>query len=122
MKIAKLKTKVVNFVKENKWTLVRLGVMVVAAGIVPDVGYAQNTSTANGQITTISEPLTRVQNLMTGAVPTAIVTIGAAVGGASWALNIDNQIAKTAMRVVGGGSIALGAAGFISQTTAFLIP
>ena len=122
MKIAELKTKVVNFVKENKWTLVRLGVMAVAVGLVPDVSYAQNTSTANGNITTISEPLTRMQNLMTGAVPTAIVTIGAALGGASWAMNIENQVTKTAMRVVGGGSVALGAAGFISQTTAFLIP
>ena len=122
MKIAELKTKVVNFVKENKWTLVRLGVMAVAVGLVPDVSYAQNTSTANGNITTISEPLTRMQNLMTGAVPTAIVTIGAALGGASWAMNIENQVTKTAVRVVGGGSVALGAAGFISQTTAFLIP
>ena len=122
MKIAEIKTKVVNFVKENKWTLVRLGVMAVAVGLVPDVSYAQNTSTANGNITTISEPLTRMQNLMTGAVPTAIVTIGAALGGASWAMNIENQVTKMAMRVVGGSSVAIGAAGFINQTTGFLIP
>lgn len=32
------------------------------------------------------------------------------------------QITKTAMRVVGGGSVALGAATFVSQTTGFLIP
>ena len=120
MKIAELKTKVVNFVKENKWTLARLGVVALAAGIVPEVSYAQNTTTST--VTTITGPLTTMQNLMTGPVPTAITTIGAAVGGASWAMNIENQITKTAMRVVGGGAVALGAAGFISQTAGFLIP
>ena len=116
MKIAELKTKVKNFVKENKWTLARLGVVALAAGIVPEVSYAQNTTTST--VTTITGPLTTMQNLMTGPVPTAITTIGAAVGGAS----IENQITKTAMRVVGGGAVALGAAGFISQTAGFLIP
>ena len=120
MKIAEIKTKVVNFVKENKWTLARLGVMALAAGIVPDVSYAQNTTTST--VTTITGPLTTMQNLMTGPVQTAITTIGAAVGGASWAMNIENQVTKTAMRVVGGGAVALGAAGFISQTAGFLIP
>lgn len=32
------------------------------------------------------------------------------------------QITKTAMRVVGGGSVALAAATFVNQTTGMLIP
>ena len=115
-----IKTKVVNFVKENKWTLARLGVMALAAGIVPDVSYAQNATTSG--ITQVTEPLERMRDLMTGPVPTGIATIGAAVGGASWALNIENQVTKTAMRVVGGSAVALGAAGFIPNTAGFLIP
>ncbi len=126
MKIAEIKTKVVSFVKENKWTLVRLGVMAMAAGIVPDVSYAQNATgaatTGDGGITAISRPLENFRQLMTGPVPTAVATIGVALGGASWAMNIENQVTKMAMRVVGGSSVAIGAAGFINQTTGFLIP
>ena len=120
MKIAKIKAKVVNFVKENKWMLMKMGVMALAAGIVPDVSYAQNGTTSN--ITQITNPLNSMRDLMTGPVPTGIATIGAAVGGASWALNIESQITKTAMRVVGGSGVALGAAGFIQNTAGFLIP
>ena len=126
MKIAELKTKVVNFAKENKWTLARLGVMALVAGIVPEVSYAQNATgaatTGDGGITAISQPMERFRQLMTGPVPTAVATIGVAVGGASWAMNIENQVTKMAMRVVGGSSVAIGAAGFINQTTGFLIP
>ena len=111
---------IVKFLKKHKWTLARLGVMALAAGIVPEVSYAQNATTSN--ITQITNPLNSMRDLMTGAVPTGIATIGAAVGGASWALNIENQVTKTAMRVVGGSAVALGAAGFISNTAGFLIP
>ena len=120
MKIAKIKAKVVNFVKENKWMLMKMGVMALAAGIVPDASYAQNTTTSS--ISQITNPLNSMRDLMTGPVPTGIATIGAAVGGASWALNIESQITKTAMRVVGGSGVALGAAGFIQNTAGFLIP
>ena len=130
MKIAEVKAKVVNFLKENKWMLLKMGVMALAAGIVPDVSYAQTVNLGNGTdgmtgdggVTAISRPLSRFSNLMTGPVPTAIATIGVAVGGASWAMNIENQVTKMAMRVVGGSSVAIGAAGFINQTTGFLIP
>ncbi len=74
------------------------------------------SGTTDDTISVITQPLSRMENLMSEPVPKAIVTIGAATGAASWALNIENQITKTAMRVVGGGSVAL------SQTTGFLIP
>ena len=103
--------RIAKFFQRHKWTIFKMGVMALAVEFIPDVSYAQNTTTST--VTTITGPLTTMQNLMTGPVPTAITTIGAAVGGASWA---------TAMRVVGGGAVALGAAGFISQTAGFLIP
>ena len=117
-----LKSKVKNFLKANRWTLVRIGLAAVTLAIMPDsVSYAQS-GTTDDTISVLTQPLSRMENLMSGPVPKAIVKIGAATGAASWALNIENQITKTAMRVVGGGSVALGAATFISQTTGFLIP
>ena len=122
MSTKNLKDKAEKFLKENRWTLARIGLAVAAVVIMPDsVSYAQ-TASASSNISVITDPLNRMETLMSGPVPKAIVTIGAATGAASWALNIENQITKTAMRVVGGGSVALGAATFISQTTGFLIP
>lgn len=122
VKIKALKEKTSKFLKENRWTLTRMGLAMAAVILMPDsVSYAQS-GTTDDTISVLTQPLSRMENLMAGPVPKAIVTIGAATGAASWALNIENQITKTAMRVVGGGSVALGAATFVSQTTGFLIP
>lgn len=122
-------------VKENKIFTLRIALMAACAlSVMPDsVTYAQSLTdgtsvtvggvTANGnEIGVLTGPLARVSALMQGPVPKAIVTIGAVIGGASWAMNIENQIVKTAMRVVGGGSVSLAAATFINQSTSFLIP
>ncbi len=109
--------KVVKFIKSNKWAFIQMGLVAVVMGFMPDsVTYAQS-GTSDDTISVLTKPLSRMESLMSGPVPKAIVTIGAATGAASWALNIENQVTKTAMRVVGGGSVALGAATFISQTT-----
>ena len=122
VKIKALKEKTSKFLKENRWALTRMGLAMAAVILMPDsVSYAQS-GTTDDTISVLTQPLSRMENLMSGPVPKAIVTIGAATGAASWALNVENQITKTAMRVVGGGSVALGAATFVSQTTGFLIP
>ena len=122
VKIKAFKEKALKFLKENRWELTRMGLAMAAVILMPDsVSYAQS-GTTDDTISVLTQPLSRMENLMAGPVPKAIVTIGAATGAASWALNIENQITKTAMRVVGGGSVALGAATFVSQTTGFLIP
>ena len=122
MNVGKFKNAAKKFVQENRWAMIRIMLVVAVVIIFPDsVTYAQ-TGTTDDTIAVITKPLSRMESLMSGPVPKAIVTIGAALGAASWALNVENQITKTAMRVVGGGSVALGAATFISQTTGFLIP
>jgi type IV secretory pathway VirB2 component (pilin) len=118
----KIKWQVTKFLRENRWTLTRIGLAAAALAIMPDsVSYAQS-GTTDDTISVLTQPLSRMENLMAGPVPKAIVTIGAAVGAASWALNVENQITKTTMRVVGGGSVALAAATFVNQTTGMLIP
>lgn len=109
--------KALQFVTNNKGLFLQLGVMAAVIAVMPDsVAYAQSGA-ADDTISVLTKPLSRMESLMSGPVPKAIVTIGAATGAASWALNIENQVTKTAMRVVGGGSVALGAATFVSQTT-----
>ena len=109
--------KAVQFARNNKGMFLQLGMMAVVAGLMPDsVAFAQSGA-SDDTISVLPQPLSRMESLMSGPVPKAIVTIGAATGAASWALNIENQVTKTAMRVVGGGSVALGAATFVSQTT-----
>ena len=90
MSKTKLKTKVKNFLKENQWTLARMGMAAAALVILPDsVSYAQSGAT-DDTISVLTQPLSRMESLMSGPVPKAIVTIGAAMGAASWALNIEN--------------------------------
>ena len=109
--------KAIQFARSNKGMFLQLGMMAVVAGLMPDsVAFAQSGA-SDDTISVLTQPLSRMESLMSGPVPKAIVTIGAATGAASWALNIENQVTKTAMRVVGGGSVALGAATFVSQTT-----
>lgn len=109
--------KAVQFARNNKGMFLQLGMMAVVAGLMSDsVAFAQSGA-SDDTISVLTQPLSRMESLMSGPVPKAIVTIGAATGAASWALNIENQVTKTAMRVVGGGSVALGAATFVSQTT-----
>ena len=110
------------FVKENRWLLFRLGVMAVTFAVTSDNACFAQQGSDDQTVDVITKPMKTMETLMTGPVAKGIVTIGAAVGGASWALNIDNQAVKTAMRVVGGGSVALGAATFVSQTTGMMIP
>ena len=121
-KFSKIKEQVTKFLRENRWTLARIGIAAAAVVILPDsVSYAQSGAT-DDTISVLTQPLSRMESLMSGPVPKAIVTIGAAIGAASWALNVENQIIKTTMRVVGGGSVALAAATFVNQTTGMLIP
>ena len=129
IQVKKMCKKVVNFVRENKLFTLRLALMAACAfSFSPDtITYAATATTTGatsgtGHISAIEQPLQTMRTVMEGPVPRAIVTMGAVVGGASWAMNIDNQVTKTAMRVIGGGSVALGAATFISDSTGFLIP
>jgi len=90
MSKVRIKAKVKKFFKENRWTLARIGLAVAAMVIMPDsVSYAQSGAT-DDTISVLTQPLSRMESLMSGPVPKAIVTIGAAMGAASWALNIEN--------------------------------
>ena len=86
----KIKGRVTKFLRENRWTLARMGLVAVALAIMPDsVSYAQSGAT-DDTISVLTQPLSRMESLMSGPVPKAIVTIGAAIGAASWALNVEN--------------------------------
>ena len=89
-KFSKIKGQVKKFLRENRWTLARIGIAAAAVVILPDsVSYAQSGAT-DDTISVLTQPLSRMESLMSGPVPKAIVTIGAAMGAASWALNIEN--------------------------------
>ena len=89
-KFSKIKVQVTKFFRENRWTLARIGIAAAAVVILPDsVSYAQSGAT-DDTISVLTQPLSRMESLMSGPVPKAIVTIGAAIGAASWALNVEN--------------------------------
>lgn len=126
-----------HFIMENKMFCLQLGIMAATVLMMQDTSFAtthqvsdynsSNTTTGTGntstnaKISAIEGPMNTMAAVMSGTVPKAICTIGAAVGAASWAMNIENQVTKTAMRVVGGSSVALGATTFINESTGFVI-
>ena len=111
------------FVMENKLFCLQLAIMAGTVLLMQDSSFAQNAHKEDkaATISTIEEPLKKMATVMSGSVAKGIVTIGAAVGAASWAMNIENQVTKTAMRVIGGGSVAAGASTFLVDTTGFVL-
>ncbi len=100
--------------------VVQLAVIAGVLAMSSDVSFAQSTSDETGSIATIAEPIDRVRQLMTGTVAKSMATIGAVVFGASWAMNIENQVTKAGMRIAGGSATALGATSIITEASGFI--
>ncbi|MBR3721358.1 MAG: TrbC/VirB2 family protein [Selenomonadaceae bacterium] len=116
------------FVMENKLFCLQLAIMAGTVLLMQDASWANTdvykdkvSAGDSTKIRSIEGPLNKMAEVMSGPVAKGIVTIGAAVGAASWAMNIENQVTKTAMRVVGGGSVAAGAGAFLADTTGFVL-
>ena len=108
------------FLSENKVPMLQLGIMAGVA-VVGDTSFAQDMNVGDGgNMSVIVNPLKNMQSLMTGPVPRAIGTIGVGLAGASWALNIENQVTKAGMRVIGGTGAAIGAGSFLGGSTGIL--
>ena len=109
------------------FTLDRKDVVQLAliAGVLimnSDVGFAKVTTQSmtgaqSATIDTIDAPLKKIEGFMSGTVGKSVATIGAVVFGASWAANIENQVTKSAMRIAGGGAIAVGGASIVQDVT-----
>ena len=101
---------------------------VMAAVLISSQDSVLASTTANklegaaaaATIDTINGPLQKIEGFMTGTVGKSVATIGAVVFGASWAANIENQVTKSAMRIAGGGAIAVGGSSIIADVTGFL--
>ncbi len=100
--------------------MVQLAVMAAVLLASQDVSFASDFESKKGQISTLSDPLEKIEGFMTGTVGKSIATIGAVAFGASWAANIENQITKSAMRIGGGGAVAASAPALLKDVTGFL--
>ena len=102
--------------------MVQLAVMAAVLLASQDVSLAHESSAlsgaeTSGTIDTIGKPLKNIEGFMSGTVGKSVATIGAVVFGASWAANIENQVTKSAMRIAGGGAIAVGGSSIINDVT-----
>lgn len=92
---------VVNFLKDNKWVFLQMGIMML-----PTVaGFANDASSV--QIDALKTPLTVLEGTFTGTLPKVGVTVAAAAGATSWALGTENQVTKYALRCAMGGGVAM---------------
>ena len=100
--------------------VVQLAVMAAVVLASSDVSFAKDMAATDKSIETIATPLEKIRGFMEGTVGKSIATIGAIVFGASWAANIENQVTKSAMRIAGGGAIAVGGSSIIKDVTSFV--
>ena len=107
--------KTLAFLKRNKGTFVQMGIIAGTVAIMGDTTYAGLASGQGGAFGVIETPLQNFQTFMTGSVPKAIGTIGCGSVGASLAMNIENQMTKAGMRVIGGTAAAMGAGSLIAS-------
>ena len=107
--------KTLAFLKRNKGTFVQMGIIAGTVAIMGNTTYAGLASGQGGAFGVIETPLQNFQTFMTGSVPKAIGTIGCGIVGASWAMNIENQMTKAGMRVIGGTAAAMGAGSLIAS-------
>lgn len=114
MKQNKIK-KALAFLKRNKGTLVQMGIIAGTVAVMGDTTYAGLSASSGTAFSVIETPLQNFQTFMTGSVPKAIGTIGCGIVGASWAMNIENQMTKAGMRVIGGTAAAMGAGSLIAS-------
>jgi len=107
------------FVSENKVPMIQLGVMVAIAAVSMDASFANDIGDVAGEngFSTLTGPMNKMKNFMTGPAPKAIGTIGVGIAGASWALNIENQVTKAGMRLLGGTGAAIGAGSLLGNVT-----
>lgn len=114
--------KMKTFFKKNGVFLFKMGALgALALLAASDPTFAQSTSDETGGIDLIAGPIKKVEDLMSGSVAKALVTLGIVMAGGSYALNIDNQAVKSFMRIGGGGTVALGSVAFIDQVTGILL-
>lgn len=110
------------FFKKNGLFMAKMGALgAIALLAASDPTFAQQPGEGDGGITLISGPIQKVEELMSGSVAKALVTLGIVMAGGSYALNIDNQAVKSFMRIGGGGTVALGSVAFINQVTGILL-
>lgn len=107
------------FLSDNKVGITQCAVMAGVMVLATDPTFATSTNEINNtSFSMVTGPLTKVRDLISGPIATGIGTLGAGIAGASWAFNIENQMTKAGMRVLGGTGIAIGAGDFLMATGA----
>lgn len=107
------------FLKNHRLELLQLGIL--AGGIFwGDTCFANDVNNTKVTISALDTPMNVMKETFTGPIPTIFTVISAAVGGTSWAMGLEQQITKYAIRATGGGAVAMGAGSFISDVTGCL--
>jgi len=127
MKLKKITWKdVKTFISKNRVPMVQCALMVGVVAVGTDCALANSIGSKvdNAGINSIDaliNPMNNMMNFMTGPAPKAIGTVGIGIAGASWALNIENQITKAGMRLLGGTGAAIGGASVLGGLTSIVM-
>lgn len=112
-------TKVKEFLWENKGTIFQLAIMTGVMAAASDVSFASDaTPTGYDKLTT---PLKGLQDTLTGPVAKGVGIIGIVTCGLATASNMEQQVVKRSLQILGGAGAGMGAATVISAAGSGLV-
>lgn len=109
------KKKIIQFLKDNKMTILQVSLTVGAMALLQDVALAASSDA--GAFKPITDTTDQVKDFLTGPIPKVIGTAGMAITGASWAFGQEQQVTKKGVAIFTGSAAAVGAPTIIDVAT-----
>lgn len=109
------------FLWRNKRTILQLGIICGTVALMGDVSFATE-DTSSEQISGISmeaydkltNPLLGLQHVLTGPVAKGVGVVGIVTCGLATAANMEQQVVKRGLQILGGAGAGMGAASVIA--------
>ena len=112
-------SKMKNIVRQNKGFIFQLAIMAGTVAFAGDVAFASEEVPAGYQA--LVDPLNGFKTFLTGPVAKGVGVIGIVTCGLATASNMEQQVVKRSLQILGGASAGMSAASVISAAGSGLI-
>jgi type IV secretory pathway VirB2 component (pilin) len=109
------------FLWRNKGTILQLGIICGTVALMGDTSFAQDAADSNdlqgidmSGYTKLTAPLAGLQNTLVGPVAKGVGVIGIVTCGLATAANMEQQVVKRGLQILGGAGAGMGAASVIA--------
>lgn len=107
------------FLWRNKGTILQLGIICGTVALMGDTSFAQSSAPKGYE--SLTTPLQGLQDTLAGPVAKGIGVVGIVTCGLATAANMEQQVVKRSLQILGGAGAGMGAASVISAAGESLI-